>query len=276
MEHQENTKQQQPAKGKTPPTRAKTAIPASLVLGWASYALMVVINVSFEAFSFGGVTSSEVSGQVFAWFTPAGYAFSIWALIYVVLAVWMYAVTRSIVSFGKNEDFSIAVFICTNILNVAWLTLFHLQMIEASAAVILMLLAAVGVLYRTEHRKEMNLYRYAPVSIYFGWITVASIANLAHLVARYESFSYPVNEVSTALIAIGVMLIGYALSRVEKDLVYPLVLIWALVAVGVHLLAASPATSAVVFAITAVGAVLIYGHASGNPAGRIRSTLAGS
>lgn len=254
--------------------KGRQSIPVMLIAGWVSYALMVIINVSFEALRFGGTTSSEVSNQVFAWFTPAGYAFSIWALIYVVLAIWMVAVTRSVMSFGNDEDSTLSTFVSTNILNIVWLTLFHLQYIEASVAVIIMLLAATGLLYYNEHREGTEPMRTVPVSVYFGWISVASVANIAHLIARYASFSAPVNEISTVLIAIAILVDGYALSRTKNDLVYPLVIIWALVGVGVHLLDVSPMTATVIFAVTAAGAVITYARASNSPLGKIKAKIA--
>lgn len=255
-------------------TWSSRGIPPLLVAAWVSYALMVIINISFEALRFGGTTSAEVSNQVFAWFTPAGYAFSIWGLIYVVLGIWMVAATRSVMKFGKDESPSLSTFTSTNILNVVWLTLFHLRYIEASVAVIIMLLAATGLLYYSEHRTSAEPMRTIPVSIYFGWISVASVANVAHLIARYASFSTPVNEISTVIVALAILVAGYALSRVENDLVYPLVIIWALVGVGVHLLDVSPMTSTVIFAVTAAGGVLTYAHASGDPLGKIKARIA--
>ena len=251
------------------------SIPLMLAVGWVSYAAMVAINLCFEALRFGGITSAEVSDQVFAWFTPAGYAFSIWGLIYVALAVWMVAITRSVMRFGYDEDSSLSTFAVTNVLNIVWLTLFHLQYIEASVAVIIMLLAATGLLYYNEHRESTEPIRTVPVSVYFGWISVASVANIAHLIARYASFSAPVNEISTVLVAIAILVAAYALSRAENDLVYPIVIIWALVGVGVHLLDVSPMTSTVIFAVTAAGAVITYAHASNKPLGKIKAKIAG-
>lgn len=238
-------------------------LPIMLIVGWVSYIAMVVINVSFEAFRFAGVTSSEVSNQVFAWFTPAGYAFSIWALIYLALGVWMLAATQSVIKHNKNESVPIALLAMSNLLNVVWLTLFHLQLIEASLVVIILFLVTTGFFYYIEHKDNADPARWIPASIYFGWITVATIANTTHLASRYIEATPILNEVSTMALVVAVLLIGYAVSRLENDAVYPLVLIWATVAVGVHLLDASPMTAAAVFALTAVGAVITYVGFSG-------------
>lgn len=43
-----------------------------------SYIVLVAFNALSEALELGGVTAGDVSNEVFAWFAPAGYVFSIW------------------------------------------------------------------------------------------------------------------------------------------------------------------------------------------------------
>lgn len=62
-------------------------VPETVVLA-VSYVAMVAFNALGEIFKLGGVTSADVSNEVFAWFAPAGYVFMIWSVIYVGLAVW--------------------------------------------------------------------------------------------------------------------------------------------------------------------------------------------
>lgn len=246
----------------------------TLIAGWVSYAAMVVCSITFEMARLGGVTASEVSNQVFAWFTPAGYAFSIWGVIYIALALWLVAVTQSVVKQQRDETTSLALFTASSMLNIAWLTVFHLQLIEASLAIILVLLGVLAVFYQQEHRRSLTLMRSAPVSIYLGWITVATIANATNLVTRYVAGTPILNEVSTVAIVVAVMLIGYSVARLADDLVYPLALIWATVAVGVHLMDVSLMTAVAVFAVTGVGTAIIYLRASALPGQSARKRTA--
>ena len=61
---------------------------------WIVYALTLVGNAVIEGGQVGGNTSATVAYGVYTWFTPAGYVFSIWSLIYVALIGWLVASTR--------------------------------------------------------------------------------------------------------------------------------------------------------------------------------------
>ena len=62
---------------------------------WIVYALTLVGNAVIEGGQVGGNTSATVAYGVFTWFTPAGYVFAIWSVIYVALIVWLVAYTRN-------------------------------------------------------------------------------------------------------------------------------------------------------------------------------------
>ncbi len=53
--------------------------------------LIIVLTVNYLAnvWPIGGQTTGEVSDMVFTLFTPAGYAFSIWGFIYLLLILWV-------------------------------------------------------------------------------------------------------------------------------------------------------------------------------------------
>jgi len=44
---------------------------------WVALVATIACNALFESMKLGGVTSAEVSNEVFAWFAPAGYVFAI-------------------------------------------------------------------------------------------------------------------------------------------------------------------------------------------------------
>ena len=55
---------------------------------WIVYALTLIGNAVIEGGRVGGTTSADIAYGVFTWFTPAGYVFAIWSLIYVAMVVW--------------------------------------------------------------------------------------------------------------------------------------------------------------------------------------------
>ena len=62
---------------------------------WIVYALTLIGNAVIEGGRVGGTTSADIAYGVFTWFTPAGYVFAIWSLIYVAMVVWLVAYTRT-------------------------------------------------------------------------------------------------------------------------------------------------------------------------------------
>ena len=235
---------------------------AGTIISWIAFATTVICNALFEILKLGGTTAAEVSDQVFTWFTPAGYAFSIWAVIYLAMGVWLFAVTRESMradrAFDEGLQGQLSLFIGSCALNVTWLALFHFQYIAASLAVIIVLWAVLALLYAMEHRPGVEPMRSVPLSIYLSWISVAAIANSACLITRSVGSIAVLNEITTVAITVVILLAGYAMARMSNDRVFPLVLIWATIAVGVHLLQVSPVTSTAVFVVTALGAALTY------------------
>lgn len=238
--------------------QAKEAPPAGIVVSWIAFAATIICNVSFELLRLGGTTSAEVSNQVFAWFTPAGYAFSIWTLIYLALGVWLVGITRNFLKEGPQTHVQEGLFCASCALNIAWLAAFHFEHVASALVIIIMLWGVLAALYAAERRAKAAFARRAPVSLYLGWISVASIANAANLSARTLGDVAMLGEVSTVALTVVVLLAGYAMCRIADDKVFPLVIIWATVAVGVHLIDASPATAAAVLSVSVVGTLLTY------------------
>lgn len=60
-----------------------------LIFNWIAYIVMVLVNVLANVIPIGGMTTGEISARLDVLFTPAGYVFSIWGLIYTLLAIWL-------------------------------------------------------------------------------------------------------------------------------------------------------------------------------------------
>ena len=232
--------------------------PWVLVLAWASYVAMIGCNVAFETLKLGGTTTAEVSNQVFVWFTPAGYAFAIWTVIYIGLAIWLIALTREEIHYGRSTRMQGVLFIASSALNIAWLALFHYQLIALSLVAIILYWGVVALLYSIVHSPNGNVALRAPISIYLGWLSVAVIINATNLITRSMGSIAILNEISA--IALSVIALGFAIAmaKLGKDYVLPAVVVWAVVAVGVHLAKVSPYVSAGVLAIAIIGALIAY------------------
>lgn len=244
------------AKSKSPPTRT------SIVICWIALVATIACNGLFEYFRLGGVTSAEVSNQVFTWFMPAGYVFSIWGVIYAALIVWMIAETKRAsrgVYMGRRDT---ALFVASCALNVGWLVAFHFQQIPASLVILVSLWIVLARLYvslrDSGDRSRLNL---APFSLYFAWSTVAMIVNATNLASRLADAPLIVHQASTVVLGVTVLAVAYLSTRFSRDFVFPLVIIWALVGVGVHLVQTDALVASILFALVILGALAMYAPA---------------
>lgn len=226
---------------------------------WIAYVATIAGNAIIEGGRVGGVTSATVAYDVFTWFTPAGYVFSIWTLIYVALAVWLVAYTRLAPTRPKRFGLVSVLFIVSCVLNVLWLALWHFQLIGVSFVVIAVEWVVLFVLYLSVRRTAKSWMEWVPLSIYAAWMTVATLANLAIVATRGFGDAVPFfGEASTLVLSVGVLVFGYVMRKVFDDVAFPLVFLWALVGVGVHVLGASLPLAIAIFLLCAAGAVLTF------------------
>ncbi|WP_054754675.1 hypothetical protein [Piscibacillus salipiscarius] len=64
---------------------------ALIILNGLALALVLFINYLSFSLPINGQTTGEISNQINVLLTPAGYVFSIWGLIYVMLGLWIIA-----------------------------------------------------------------------------------------------------------------------------------------------------------------------------------------
>lgn len=231
---------------------------------WAVFALTLICNAAFELGQLGGVTSASVAYDVYTWFTPAGYVFAIWTLIYLGLVAWLVHYTREVPlrrSEGGGDGFTTAsaLFVASCGLNVIWLALWHFQAIGLSLIAIVALWFVLGAMYLHVRRSERSALGWAPISLYASWVTVATISNFAIAITRALGGGVIIlNELSAILLSAGVLALGAVLRRRFDDIVIPLVFLWAIVGVGVHIALVNPLVSAVIFILSIIGAVAAF------------------
>lgn len=239
------------------PVQSKLALAAC----WVALAATIVCNGLFESLRLGGTTSAEVSNEVFAWFAPAGYVFSIWGVIYIALVVWLGYETTQRARRTVATKREAVLFVLSCALNVGWLVAFHFKMIPQSLLIIAVLWCVVAVLYASFRNRGTSLWTRIPFSLYLGWLSVAVVANGAHLATRIGDIPLVANQVSTVVLAIVLLVAAYVLARTEGDLVFPAVVLWAAVGIGVRLMAVDQLVATVLFVLSAVAAFAIYGPA---------------
>ncbi|MEJ2667742.1 MAG: tryptophan-rich sensory protein [Deinococcales bacterium] len=205
----------------------------------AAYLGMVIVNALAVTLPIGGLTTQEVSALYPALFVPAGYVFSIWSVIYLGLGV--YAVVQALPGAGRSASVRAVAwwFVLSCVLNGVWLVLWQTLHIYWTVPVMAALLLTLIVIYRRLRREPPAhpLERWAvrtPFSVYLGWISVATIANVSDALLHAGWGGWGLSDVTWAVIMLAVAtLLGAAMLR-RRDVAYALVLVWAFVGIAVE------------------------------------------
>jgi len=202
----------------------------SKILTAVAYAVMIAVNYLAMALPLGGRTTGAVSDNYPNIFTPAGYAFSIWGLIYTLLAIYVVYQLRC-----KNDALVVKVnriFIVNAFLNAFWIFAWHYDYIWLSLVImvgLLITLIQIADIFRssTLTSKERWLVR-LPFSIYFGWITVATIANVTVFLVYlgWNGFGLPETFWAIIVLLVGALIGSWRMLR-DRVIPYGLVLVWA-------------------------------------------------
>ena len=202
----------------------------SKIITLIAYAVMVTVNYLAVMLPLGGKSTGQISDNYQNLFAPAGYAFSIWGLIYALLAI--YVVYQLL---GKEDKLVTKVnriFIVNALFNALWIFTWHYDLIWLSVIIMFGLLFTLIKIVdifrgRTLTSKENWLVR-LPFSVYFGWITVATIANITvfFVYLGWNGFGLPESFWTVAVLLVG-LLIGSWRMFYDRSTPYGLVLIWA-------------------------------------------------
>ena len=203
-------------------------------------ALAILSNIYLNYYSnthpFAGQTMGVVSAKYPTLLTPAGYAFSIWGLIFLALVV--YAVWQLLP--GQREislpDAIAKPLTLASIATGVWVVLFAYELILLSVGMMLLILGSLIVAYgRTRRRifaEAAPALAGVPFSLYLGWISVASVINITIGLRQLGwQTAEGVSVVLTLVLIFMVVALGLIMSRVFRDMVFPLVVAWALVAI---------------------------------------------
>lgn len=156
---------------------------------------VLVVNGLANALPINNRTTGELSDQYPNLFVPAGLTFSIWGAIYILLAVFTVYGLKTAIRKDAEAQFIDRIgiwFFLSCIVNTGWVFAWHYEAVTISLLLMLALLSCLLLIYLRLHIGDRNGSRkekfciHLPVSVYLGWITIATIANVtAHSV--YDS-----------------------------------------------------------------------------------------
>lgn len=184
-----------------------------------------------------GPDQGTISGRYPTLLVAAGYALSIWSLIFLldlIYAGWqMTGERKRDATLARIAPWAAAGFLLTTI----WMPLFSQELFWLCLAVIFGALAclaycAVQLSRDSAPRKGQWLWAWLPLSLHAGWLTLASFLNLAQVIVAYELL--PVDRQlpwSLALYAVAAVVLLALNHRMRGNLAYAAAALWALVAV---------------------------------------------
>lgn len=234
-----------------------------------AFLVTVLVNALANTSVLNGKTTGEISDLYPTLVTPAGYVFSIWGFIYILLLVF---VVFQVLPSQKEKAFQKEVgvlFVLSSVFNVAWLFLWQYEQITSSVILMFALLAALIMIYlrlnigKSSVSLREKLCVHLPFSVYLGWITVAPIANVAAALVSINWDGFGLSDVTWAVLVIVVaLIITLLVVFTRRDVAYGLVIIWALAGIavkqsGTQSIVTTAQISAVVVAVALVSAILI-------------------
>ncbi len=203
-----------------------------------SYISVLIVNFLANTLPINSMTTGDISDLYPNLFTPAGLTFSIWGLIYILLLGYV-LYQLGVLQKSKKEKIEklfqkVGIyFIISSVANICWIFAWHYTLPAFSVVVMIVLLLSLIKINDAikEERlvsKKEKLFIVLPFSIYFGWITVATIANVtAFLVSLgWDGFGVGEDVWTVAILTVGAV-IGALRMHKDKSVAYGAVFIWA-------------------------------------------------
>ncbi len=205
----------------------------------ASVVLAFAVNVLAAALPLNGQNTGEISDRFKVYFVPAGYVFAIWGIIYIG---WIaFAVYQALPA--HKEDARLRrlgyLFAMSGVFNAAWLFCWHYNRFGLSVLVMFVLL---GLLIASYLRLDVGRQPAdtagkwcvdIPFSIYLGWISVATIANVSDWLysVHWDGFGIPAPTWAVIML-VAALLLGALMAWQRRDAAYLFVLVWSFVGIA--------------------------------------------
>ena len=190
--------------------------------------VMLLMNYLANALPLNQRNTGEISDLYPSYFTPSGFTFSIWGVIYILLSIVLVKIliTPTSVFFNEYPEKLIYLFIASSVLNALWLVAWHYDhMIISSIVMILLFVVLIWVAFYIPGLDGLTKTAF---SIYAGWISIALIANITITLIK---LNIPVFQNYEVIWYIIIMVIGAVIGVtsliVFKNFPYYLIYIWA-------------------------------------------------
>lgn len=202
--------------------------------------LALTVNILASTLPLNGQNTGEISDRFQVYFVPAGYVFSIWGIIYIgwfAFTVFQFRADQKESPRLRRLGY---LFALSGIANAGWLFCWHYNLFGLSVLVMLTLL---GLLIASYLRLDVNRIKVPaaerwsvdiPFSVYLGWITVATVANVTDWLYLLGWNGFGIAPQTWAVIMIVVAsTLGLAMFVTRRDSAYLAVLVWSFAGIAI-------------------------------------------
>jgi len=234
------------------------------VLNFLSVIINIVINFYAQTGKFNNITVGEMSDKYPNLFTPADYAFSIWGFIYFSLICSSIYMIKQAFSNGKHTRFIKETsywFIIANLGTSLWVITWLYEFTGLSVVIMFLILAKLckiivnNNMELTDAPFKVIAFYWWPICIFSGWISVASIANVAAWLTQigWDGAVFSAAEWTVIMIVVAVI-INLLMIYTRNMREFALVGIWALVAIYIR----HQGTEELIARTALAGAILLF------------------
>jgi len=236
--------------------------------------LTIVVNSLANILPINGKNTGQLSDNIPNLFVPSGITFAIWGVIYLLLILFAIHQARD---FFKKEKIEMPYltkitpfFILASAANILWIFLWHYEQVALSLIAMLILLISLIAIYiklnvgQQQIPLKEKMLIHVPFSVYLGWITVATIANITAWLVIISWDGFGISDVTWTIIVLFVAtLLTLIILYKRRDIAYSLVIIWALSGILIKRMQdqteiATTATIAIVIIIIAIIGTFIF------------------
>ena len=229
--------------------------------------ITIAINILANALPINGLNTGQISDTFKVYFVPAGYVFSIWGIIYIGLIA--YAVYQALPSQRENPRMQSTGWwvVLGGLANCAWIFLWQYESFVGTVGAMLILLATLIVVYLNLGIGQIKVSSgetwavRIPFSIYLGWITVATVADISDVLWYVKWNQLGISATAwMVVILIAVLVIAALMNFLRRDVAYALVILWALAGIAAKFPQAGIVTTAtwVTFGLVAVSLIASF------------------
>ena len=207
-------------------------------LNLAGFLLMVIVNYLANALPINNLNTGQLSDKYPNLLVPAGFTFSIWGVIYLLLAVFVFFSLKQAITGREVFPAFKAIgpyFFLTCLANAGWIFAWHYEQLILSLLIMLTLLALLVIIYQRLSRRpyeEIRRDRFParlPFSLYLAWISVATVANTTAVLVGYRWNGFGLSpQFWTVLVLAVITILTLIFILRKRDLLFGLTAIWAL------------------------------------------------